>query len=821
VTSESGCARLVAARRRLQRPSLSIAMSIAALLLAGCAPSAPAPAPASSPATGSPLVYARAWQPWLGAVAGAGGGRIGRGVAPARLAPLPVTAAQPYAPLRAPKIWQLPAPGVGASPGGALAAVAGSDSLGQAVELIDVDAGVVRWRTREPSGPIVGVTATAIVGADRGTWALDLDGASLWHTGSVFAAMAGELVAVAGAMDQVSVLEASTGRELWRTTLPAPLVASDVRWACAGAEAAGSAEATAAAEGGAGELLLIDDRGTLLRVVASERGARIAWSVAESLVSVEGCDGVVVAATQPDARGVYQLLRLDRRDGEVKARVAGVRGHWLERDGALVVAGEAGVVRYDARGGRLISPATLGGRLAERGGRTLVRAGRGVAILEPDGRVQRLAALADSAALGDGSLLTSVWSGSAAHTVVRGGLPPALTARAARAALAARAAGGGAAPPPRSPELAIDLPAAWARSSRPALPLAPLVEASVLRSPQTPAPSPLPLSAAAIAGLAIAADTGVIALLREASGSVLVRYELDGRPQWRAPHGCRGEQVLSLVASSQLVLCLGSGEAGQGVLIATDLASGALRWERTLLADEQQVAGDVALLRGADHATLLRLSDGAELASWRSDDGGRVPAALLEAGGAVLLVGREGGAVVARWPLAAMIPLWSVNVDGEVEDVLSAGAGAVVALSSGEAYGLRGVDGAVSAVGGEAERWLSSGEGILGVTREALLGHPELTRVALYAQDGALRWAYDLALPGAFDVRAGAARGSSALFYGEALDHALPFDERGLGEPIALPESAATAIWVRPLTSALGVARWAGISSTSARWWTF
>ncbi len=776
-------------------------------LAAGCAPpssSGTAPhAETGASALRGHVVYARARQPWL-APPSLPGGSIGRGEAALHLAPLPVTAEQALEPLRAPAIWQLPSRGD--EP--ALAVVAGSDSQGPAVELLDIDAGTVRWRVREPAGPVVGVTATAIVGADRGTWALDAEGSLLWHTGSAFAAMADSLVVVAGSMELVSVVEAASGRELWRTQLPDALVASDVRWACAG-----------------GELLLLDERGGLHRLLTegNEGGAgRTSWTVTGDFSSVEGCQGPVIAATQPGPDGSYEVWRIDRKSGEVKARLAAVRGHWLDDDGALVVAGDGGVRRHAPGGGeRLLSPAPLGARVARLGGRALLQSATGLALLEADGRVQPLAARGDSAALGRRALLTGSWAGSPVHTVRRAALP------------APAAKGWG----------------AWgrvARPSRPPLPPAPLIDPSVLRAAATPAPRPLPLPAPAEPGLAAALGTGVLAALRAPAGPLLVRYELDGRAQWSSPHGCRGQRLVALVAAGDRALCLGSGEAGEGVVVASDAATGERRWEKTLVADELELAGEVALVRGADRATLLRASDGAELASWRSDDGGRVRAALIEAGGATLLVAEEAGAVVARWPLAAMLPLWSAPVAGDVVEVRPAGDAALVALAGGAAYLLRGRDGASAALGGEAEQWRACGDGVVGITpivegggasegsaavaapaaagsagaaATAEPARPALTRVALYARDGALRWAYDLALPGALEVMTSAAAGASALSYGDARDHALPFDARGLGEPIVLPESAVSAIWVRPLTS--GVARWAGISTTSPRGWAF
>ncbi len=734
---------------------------------AGCRAPHELPAEAKVPAEGH-LVYAAHVSPGLGL---APSRRIGRGVAPGRLTPLPIYADEAQAPLRAPLLWQLPSEGV------ALAAVAGSDDDGAAVELIDIDAGRVRWRVREPAGPIVGVTAAVIVGAGAGTWALDLEGEPLWQTESAFAAMAGETVAVANSMEQVTLLAVASGRELWRAELPDGLVASDVRWACPAER----------------ELLMIDEGGGLHRLLQGEAATRRAWTAAERFAHAEGCGGDIVAATPADSLGVYQLALVERGRGAVKARVAGVRGHWRRNDGGWAVARAEGVRLHDARlaPGRLLTAAALGPRLASRGERALVEAQQGLVLLEADGAVSPLAVSAESAALGDRAVLTSAWSRSPAHVVMRGGLP-------------ATAAPGE--------------PRALSRSSKPALPPAPLIDAGELGAVQATSPPRFELAAPAEAGLAVAAGQGtessLVAVLR-GEAQALVRYGLDGQLRWRTANGCRGERPTALAADDSLVLCLGGGAGAPSTLVASELASGAVVWQRELAAEHLQLHGELVLARTADRATLLRARDGAELAHWSSDDGGPIRAALISAGGATLLVGHEASAVVARWPLAGMLPLWAVAVDGAVVDLQPDGDRALVVLAGAEAYSLRGLDGASTPIAGEAERWLASGDGLLGWSQTA-----GQVRVALHARDGALRWAYDLSLPGTIELMVSPARGGSSILYGENRELALPIGERGPGVPISLPESAATAIWVRPLTSGPSP-RWAGVSTTAARWWAF
>lgn len=743
---------------------------LAAALLAssaGCHAPRERAVEAKGPVNGH-LIYPAHVAPGLGL---APTGRIGRGVAPDRLTPLPIYAGEAHAPLRAPLLWQLP------SEGPALAAVAGSDAAGAAVELIDIDAGRVRWRVREPAGPIVGVTAGVIVGAGTGTWALDLEGEPLWQTESAFAAIAGEIVAVAGSMEQVTLLAAATGRELWRAELPDGLVASDVRWACAAER----------------ELLMVDDGGELHRVLEGGAATRRAWTAAERFAHAEGCGGDIVAATPADPLGVYQLALVERGRGAVKARVDGVRGHWQRKGGGWAVARAEGVRLYDAQlaPGRLLTAAALGPRLASRGERALVEAEHGLVLLDPDGAVQPLAVSAESAALGDGAVLTSAWSRSPADVVMRGGLPT-------------RAASGEA--------------RALSRSSVPALPPAPLVDAGELGAVRPTSPPRFELAAPAEAGLAVAAGQGtessLVAVLR-GEARALVRYGLDGRLRWRTADGCRGERTIALAADDSLVLCLGGGAGEPSTLVASELSSGAVVWRREIEAERIQLQDGLVLARSADQATLLRARDGAALSRWSSDDGGPVRAALISAGGAALLVGHEAGAVVARWPLAGMLPLWAIAVDGAVVDLQADADRALVVLAGAEAYSLRGLDGEATPIAGEAERWLASGDGLLGWSQTA-----GQVRVALYARDGASRWAYDLSLPGPLEVMASPARGGSSILYGEHRELALPIGERGLGAPISLPESAATAIWVRPLTSGASP-RWAGVSTTAARWWAF
>ena len=245
------------------------------------------------------------------------------------------------------------------------------------------------------------------------------------------------------------------------------------------------------------------------------------------------------------------------------------------------------------------------------------------------------------------------------------------------------------------------------------------------------------------------------------------------------------------------------------------------RWRRELVAEQLQVHDDLVLVRGADRAAVRR-ADGLELASVRSASGGAVPAALMSAGGATLLVSVEGASVVARWPAAGMLPVWAVAVEGVVLELRAAGAHALVVLEGGEAYTLRGVDGHAASLPAEAERWFVTGEGLLAMTRSRVDAtaplHDRPTRLALFTVDGASRWEYDVALPGRIDVLASPTPGDSAVVFGDMQEFALGLSASGPARMLLLPESAAACTWVRPSVSGKP-ARWVGVSATAARLW--
>jgi outer membrane protein assembly factor BamB len=743
------------------------------VVASGCQPAAPRPSAALD------YVYPPRLPPWLSV---APQHRIGRGQAAAVLQPMGVISEQRWEPLGAPMIWQVPvADGDGDGDGVALAVVAGSDSIGAAVELLDIDAGLVRWRVRDPVGAVVGVTAQAIVGAGRGTWALDLEGATRWQTESPFVAMAGSLVVVGVGEGNVALLSAETGRELRRVTLPAPRQASDVRWACDANR----------------DLLLIDDRSQLHLVRAAHDHVQVGelvWTAESAIAFAEGCGDTILASTASAADGRYDVLVLSRRTGRELTRISGVHGHWLEPDGSISIAGADGLRRWNAEltRSRLLTAAVLGNKLTAWRGQLIVRAGQGLALVDSRGQVHLLAASADSAALGDRALLTSVWSRSRAHAVVRAAIGEGV--------------------------LGVPVPAFWQRDPRPVLPPADLI--SVSDPVAISAVRPLAMAGVGEPGLTVGAGASVVTALRSDSGSAVVRLSLDGKVLWSVPQGCGDDTPTTLAVSADLVLCAGAAASGRGPVVARELTTGELRWQRDLIVDRLEVLGQVVLVLGADRASLLQAWDGAEIARYSSDDGATVRAALIEVGGAVLLVQREGNAVVARWPLAGMIPVWSVAVDGQVQQVHADHQGVLVVLAGGEAYAIAGRDGAPTALIGEAQRWFAIGEGLLGLTHDATPGSGTVTRLALYARHGALRWAYDVAVSGQVEVLASAAIGASALVFGESLDRVVELTGTGLGQRRQLPESSAEATWVRVLPSP-GGAQWAGVSTSAPRWWVF
>jgi hypothetical protein len=103
-----------------------------------------------------------------------------------------------------------------------------------------------------------------------------------------------------------------------------------------------------------------------------------------------------------------------------------------------------------------------------------------------------------------------------------------------------------------------------------------------------------------------------------------------------------------------------------------------------------------------------------------SDDGASVRVALAAIGEATFAFTAERGRVVARLPLAGMLAVWSIAVDGVVQALTASHDGVLVELEDGDAFRLDARTGAVIGLPGLGLAWYASGELVTG----AAIGGP-------------------------------------------------------------------------------------------------
>jgi hypothetical protein len=588
-------------------------------------------------------------------------GRIGRSQAPQPVVSDGIEGPQTTA-LDKPTAWPVP--------GTAHAVVYGLDRGKPALELVDIDRGVVLWRTGD-AAPVVGVTDKAIVVADaRGTRGFSLDGKPRWKHEATFIAMTDDRVIEAGAPDPKDgrgaavISEADSGDEVARVKLPAGVTGDSVIASC----------------GDAGrELFAAGQDGKLVHVVEGKGGPTTAWSAAVGTVfAIDACSGDSVLVTASTDAGTT-LYALARDSGTIAGRIDGVRGYWPARDGTdrLEVSTAAGVMlhaRTLAGDGVPVALPVLGELLAKRGDRRLVRATRRTAALLDRNGVRAYLPLAErGAVLGDDTVLAADWLAPATQTVRRLRIPPHYR-RALRIL------------PDREP---VSVPAELRD-------LPPVGELPAgIAKPGAPMQS---IGAIALAGTSVLVgyDAG------------LARFDLHARQwSWLRDDGCGGP-VIGVAAARDVAVCATAHEVR-----ATSL-DGAPRWTWHGDADEVAAAGDVVLVTAGDHLHVLDARDGHVLGELVSDDGGKPRATAIDVAGMTMIISAERGRVVGRLARVELLPAWSLEVAGVVESVEPSADGAVIALEDGDAYRVDARTGAAIALPGIGLVWRAPGDVVTG-----------------------------------------------------------------------------------------------------------
>jgi hypothetical protein len=594
-------------------------------------------------------------------------------------------------PLRMPTPWAVPGDGPGR------AVIYGLDQGRHAVELIDVDAGIVQWRDTKACGaPVVGVTAEAIVCADaKGVRAIAIaDGKPRWKSDAAFVAMTDDRVITAGAGESV-ILDANVGDEIARVKLPAGVLSDSIIASC----------------GDAGrELFANGQDGRLVHIVEAAGGPKAQWSVPDiSPYAIDACDGDSVLVSTPSDTGVA-LVSIARATGAVTGRIEGVQGYWPARDGStrVEVSTDAGVARHawDLRGpSEALGLPVLHELLAKRGEMRLVRATASTAVLL-DGKGVRsyLPLRQQGAALGNTSIIAGSWSGSPGETVRRIRIPDTRYRRQLRLPLIGPGVGVTAELRDLPPLQTVDASGAIAKTDA-----GKSAVTAVALDPTEPA----------LYATALEKERD------ESASAGVARFDLKAKAwSWYRADGCGPGTPVGLAASNRVVVCgaLTTESAllntlsmdGPATVLATT-RDGQSMWKWTgPNIDDVDAVGELVLVRDASRVHLLDAKNGHLLGDFESDDGGAMPAAILDVDGMQMLVIAQHGRVLGLLPRADMIPAWTLAVNGVVKTIEPAGDGVLVALEDGDAYRVDARTGKAEGVAGIGLVWHSAGDLLAG-----------------------------------------------------------------------------------------------------------
>lgn len=639
-------------------------------------------------------------------------GTIGRSQPPQHVLDEGVTGVlDPVGPLRLPTVWAVPGDGP------ARAIVYGTVGGTQAVDLVEIDTGLVRWRdTAGCAGPVVGVTDEVTVCADgNGTRALGLDGKKRWNTdGATFIAMTGERIVIAGAGEAV-IVDANTGDELARVKMPnvamvprpQPVPARGPRGApraSAPSTMTITSDSIVASCGDAGrELFAYGQDGRLVRIAEAAGGPKATWAVAlDTIAGIDACDGDSVLVTVSTNTGTA-LVSLARETGAVRGTITDVRGYWPARDGSarIEVSTTGGIARWSRE---LVAPSeyvagvpSLGELLAKRGQMRLVRATPLTAALLDSKGVRSYLPLAQlGAALGDNAILTGSWLGSPGETVHRISIPTKYK-RVLRV------------PQPRP---GVALPDAELRD----LPeLVDIDGGGAVTRPDTAKRAVAAISLDAYEPHVVYAAALDHDPDRNETSS-LARFDLRARTwSWSRAEGCGHGVPVGVAVARSVVVCASRGVPSSVRATARDGSSERWEWiDRNI--DRVVAAGDVVLAFDAGRMTALDANDGHVLASFSSDDGAAMRAAVLDVAGMTMVVTAERGRVIGRLPRAQMAPAWSLAIEGVVADLSASGDGVLVALEDGDAYRVDARTGTTVPIPGLDLLWRATGELVTGET---------------------------------------------------------------------------------------------------------
>lgn len=653
-------------------------------------------------------------------------GSFGRGVAPVSLRPAGIVGAPGITGGPAAVEELLPA-----EDGAAEAVAFGATDEGLTVELVDIDAGVIRWRNLTAAAGLRAFGGDVVIaGDDNRTIALDRKtGIERWRLDGAFRARDQHTVALATEAGLVFV-DDTTGNA------SAPMATPD-GWPAAAVVAVCTTPSLHA---------YAYRNGTLARWEVEGDALRARWAAASVAPGRTDACGDTLLFVGGEPRGV---MALDPATGATLAGPVEARDFWPARSGSdFELATPHGIEARDRRLGnvRSLEPARVGRMLAKRGARRIVARGDGGIVLLDEHGARALSEPHGAAriALGDRYLLGGPWALPArthASRLTRYLLP--------------------------SPDLG-------------AAPVAPVGDIMIGDPPRIDLPMPTPLPPG-IALDGVGAWTVGAAILDGTDPGRIYAHVLEDRPSetrgagiaafdlgiagggtwtWHNALACPPGMATGLAATARVVVC-GARQltAGTGAVRAVDRRDGRRLWEwhgvtvDGVLAASRLGAsheGDFAVPDAADtivvldgaRAVFLDPATGAELVSWRASDGWYPRLALVRLPGDVIVASYEHGHIVLRSAAIAMRPIRSIAVNGVLIGLFAVGDRVAATLSDGTAY-LIDTRGVAVAAAGLAPGWDVTGDRAATTTTD-ITGTDGV--LATFSTDGVMRTA--VTIPG-------------------------------------------------------------------------
>ncbi len=589
-------------------------------------------------------------------------------------------------PMRVQRVWAIP--------DRPLAAAAGMSRDGATVQMIDVDAGTIRWSdTNRCASPIVHTTTDRIVcAAWKGMKALDVDGGAVrWKSPLMFKAAWKRYAFGRDPEDPTrgSIIEVATGKVVVEVIAPPKQNFDDVKGLCASKRGF--------------ELYSWSAAGLMQRYhVARSR----VWPVlvarkwrrryGRRISKTDLCNATLLIELPSPGRAERSLIAVSRKSGKVIGASVAVFGWWPARAGSSIETATRSGVQQRSRTLKIERPLSAvrgpGRLVAQWNALRLVRgAGGTLGLLDKDGVRAWLAAPSrvQHAVITSRRLLAGSWLSppqSAAEQLTLYDLPEPGDAAVSKSPL----------PPPapaRVPYLAAKKP---------------------------PRVSKVP---ARVYSLDSAGREGVSHM--RLSGTRLYAVTLEGQPSksrgagiaafdfarkkwlWHKENACPlNAFVVGLgVAGGHVVCGAHAHYPARGALVGRLIDTGERSWTVSFpTLDAVAAAGDVVVAIYGDRASVVDAKTG-EINWSVSADNGHVPRIVpLEIDGKTRVVVVERGMIVARDGRTGQAA-WSVAFRGTVRRLRAVHRGVAVVLAAGELVVLSGRDGSDRSIGAWSPRW--------------------------------------------------------------------------------------------------------------------